>query len=293
MTLLSRNLSRFLIIGNSFFDVIAQIDSEENGRNQLAHVETRLGGVFNVSRKLNIHGVNHEIFSVLGSPLSRESSERFMSDLDRSIVNLNNLQFTNEDMCLASIIINKKLSQRTSFVRTGVGKNLEISERVACGKSYIHISYLDYLSSLKSDTIERWVDSNIFVSADLCLNEYAPLEQSRVLRLFQKLSLLFMSDTEYEALFRIKPNLTNVSENDALPKVTAIHFQDRLIVKNLNQTFEIPGVKYRNVASLAFGDNFVAYFFVSFFENKDVNTALVASFNSCQADARKAAKIIE
>ena len=55
MITLSHDLSKLLIIGNSFFDVIAELDTEENGLNQRAVLETRLGGVFNISRKLNFY----------------------------------------------------------------------------------------------------------------------------------------------------------------------------------------------------------------------------------------------
>ena len=287
MTTSSRVLPKLSIIGNSFFDVIAQIDTEENGRNQRAILDTRLGGVFNISRKLNFYRIHHRVHTVIGAPLSRESSFKYLSEFDLEVVNLENVIFSSDAMCLASILINRELSERTSFVRPGVGQNIRLTKEVLGESDYVHFSYLDYLSSIDTDFLGQLCQSGIFVSADLCINDYTDQERSRVKELLKPLSLLFISDSEYEALFETDASLQNLVRNHILPRNTAVHFPNKLLIREGNQVLEVTGVKYPKVTTLGFGDNFVAYFYVNYLLEKKITKALTESFYACQKDAKE------
>jgi sugar/nucleoside kinase (ribokinase family) len=286
MTLSNLDSANLLLIGNSFFDVIVETDYEENARNQRCNVVTRLGGIFNVSRKLKNLRVPHDIATLLGGPLSRESSAILLEEFYDEIINLRNIKYSRQEMCLASIFVNRRLSMRTSYVRRGVGQYFEVITQVNDKIRFIHISYLDYLVTLNSGTLDNWNKAGLFVSADLCINDYTDSERLRVKTLIRHLSLLLLSENEYEALFQAIPDVYHVAQNDMLPMSAAIHFQDQLIIKEGKEISKISGVKYQNVSSLGFGDNFVAYFLSSFLDLGDISEALKASFAACQADAR-------
>lgn len=287
MTTSNRVLPKLSIIGNSFFDVIAHMDTEENGRNQRASLDTRLGGVFNISRKLNSYGIRHQVHTVIGAPLSRETSFKYLSELDLEVVNLDNVVFSSDAMCLANILINRKLSERTSFVRPGVGQNIRLTKQELGEIEYVHFSYLDYLSSIDTDFLAELRQSGNFVSADLCINDYTGQERSRVKNLLKPLSLLFLSNSEYEALFQTNASLQNILTNQMLPQNIAVHFPNKLLIREGNQALEVIGVKYPKVTTLGFGDNFVAYFYLNYFLEKKITKALTESFYACQRDAKE------
>jgi sugar/nucleoside kinase (ribokinase family) len=287
MITLSHDLSKLLIIGNSFFDVIAELDTEENGLNQRAVLETRLGGVFNISRKLNFYQIPHEVHTIIGLPLSRESSLKYLSEFDAKVVNLKNVNVSDDYMCLASILINRKSSERTSFVRPGVSQKVCITKEIVGESRFIHISYLDYLSSIDPELLMELNQSGIFVSADLCINDYTEQERTRVQGLLKALSLLFISDSEYEALFQTSASLHNIAKNIMLPKGTVVHFPNKLLIREGDQVLKVTGVKYPKVTTLGFGDNFVAYFYINYLKEKKIIEALTESFYACQYDAKE------
>ena len=225
--------------------------------------------------------------TIIGLPLSRESSLKYLSEFDAKVVNLKNVNVSDDYMCLASILINRKSSERTSFVRPGVSQKVCITKEIVGESRFIHISYLDYLSSIDPELLMELNQSGIFVSADLCINDYTEQERTRVQGLLKALSLLFISDSEYEALFQTSASLHNIAKNIMLPKGTVVHFPNKLLIREGDQVLKVTGVKYPKVTTLGFGDNFVAYFYINYLKEKKIIEALTESFYACQYDAKE------
>jgi hypothetical protein len=261
-------------------------DVSVDGGNHRNGIELQLGGIFNISRKLLMHNVAHEIRTSLGFPIDKTSVERFMSlPSGKDHLLLPSISFSESDMCVAVILVSRKNSIRTSYVRDGIGRQITAPNSLGDEVKFIHISYLDNIPSIGNKEINCWVAAGIFVTADLCINDYDSNERIRVQNIIKSLSLLFMSDSEYVSLFQSELNDNSIKSNPLLPNCVAIHSEDALYIKiGLNFT-KLIGVKYKGVTSLGMGDSFVAHFYKSYLENGSILESLKLSFFLCQKEA--------
>lgn len=276
--------NNLLISGNSFLDVIVT-DKEErrSGLNSRGDVNFTLGGIFNISNELSKLGVAHHVKAILGHPINDKNVLKFLPDKNIGLMETHyDLSFSTADMCYA--VINEKTYQstRSSIVKNGVGRELELV--FESDFSHHHISYIDNLPNYSSQMLENNFLSGQFISVDLCLNDPTEEEKIETLKKITRVSLVIMSESEFIGLFGLSCS-KEVCESLPLNLDNLIvHKENGLIVK-VGSRIETLNCNHRgNISVLGLGDKFVSYFYMCYLANFDIVASAKSAFWEIQKE---------
>jgi hypothetical protein len=275
-----------LLSGNAYFDiVVSELSSPINGLNSRGDLNISLGGIFNISKRLEKLGIHHCLIALLGNPISQHNISQYLplSYMDGSQKLLDyRLQFSREEMCEAVIIVHEEESSRTSIVKNGISRNLELTFVSEFG--YHHISYIDNLPKYDSKLLHELRESGQFISVDLCLNDPTAEEVRITLAKLSSVSLVIMSDSEFIGLFGTKSSVEAVENLPLGIRSLIVHREDGIIIKDLETTIEVFGKRKPYARVLGMGDVFIAHFYSVYLSTFDIVESAQRAFWELQRE---------
>jgi hypothetical protein len=270
--------NKLLISGNSYLDVIVT-DKEErqSGLNSRGDINFTLGGIFNISNDLSKIGVAHQVKAILGHPINSNNIWKFLPN--KVLVSMEpqyDLTFSAADMCYAIINERTYQSSRSSIVKNGVSRELDLNLEVDF--SHHHISYIDNLPNYSTQMLENNVLSGQFISVDLCLNDPTEEEKIETLKKITKVSLTIMSESEFFGLFGLSSSLEVIKNLPLKLDNIIVHKEDGIIIKEGSRVEVLNCNRRGNISVLGLGDKFVSYFYASYLANSDILTSAKSAF---------------
>jgi sugar/nucleoside kinase (ribokinase family) len=283
------NLSevKLLLSGNLYLDLIVDTTDMEVGYNSRSKIIYSLGGVANIARELSKLKLLHKIRANLGFPLSEKNLKVLFSNNENNLdgISLDYITFYELPMSIAIILFDKKKSTRSSFVSEGVSRDVCFPSENLDNIKFHHISYLDNLPEYRADDLRDQKSRNIFLSADLCLNDYSDQERRDTIEKIRHLNLLFLSDSEYSKLFLEPATDSNLRKNSYLPDWFIVHSAKESWYGSLTDVRKIGGEKITGINTIGFGDLMVANFLYNFIDGKSFFESAEISFKICQSYA--------
>jgi hypothetical protein len=276
--------NNLLISGNSFLDVVVS-DKEErrSGLNSRGDIDFTLGGIFNISSELSNLGVAHHVKAILGHPINGKNVLKFLPDKKIGCTETRyNLSFSTADMCYAVIIEKTYQSTRSSIVKNGVSRELDLI--LELDFSHHHISYIDNLPNYSSQMLENNFLSGQFVSVDLCLNDPTEAEKIETLKKITKVSLVIMSESEFVGLFGLTSSKEVINNLPLKLDNVIVHKEDGLIVKVGSKIEVLNSNRRGDISVLGLGDKFVAYFYMCYLANFDIVSSAKSAFWEIQKE---------
>jgi len=270
--------NNLLISGNSFLDVIVTDKAERRSSlNSRGDINFTLGGIFNISHELSKIGVSHQVKAILGHPINGTNVLKFLPNKESGSVDPHyNLTFSAADMCYAVINERTYQSTRSSIVKNGVSRELELA--LELDFSHHHISYIDNLPNYSSQMIENNLLSGQFISVDLCLNDPTEEEKIETLKKITLVSLVIMSESEFIGLFGLSSSREVVKNLPLKLDNLIVHKEDGIIIKEGSKVEVLNCNRRGNISVLGLGDKFVSYFYVCYLANFDIVLSAKSAF---------------
>jgi len=193
------------------------------------------------------------------------------------------LERTSEETSSAIIVSNVMKNTRTSIVKWGCCRNIDLKS-LSTKTKWTHLMYLDTLDNITGKDIER-LSENSIVSADLCLGRHTEYQKKKIYKYLENIDYLILSDVEAVSITQTIKNgvWRNYCVEEAatilgsiVRRAVIIHsphgsttYQDGEL-----QNFNGQYINNKNLNVLGAGDIFAASFIKKMLDERDLHSSI-------------------